>query len=134
MSNLVLLISDDVDTDRELRIALTKTTPACQLKAVRSRMEINASSSPSVILLDLTLSQDPAFDVLRWLRTDQRYKDVPVFVLGSQIIEQEVSTAYALGANACLLKQAVPDDIGPIAQGIAAYASLLPESGSALPS
>jgi DNA-binding NarL/FixJ family response regulator len=126
MSHSILLISDDNGMDDQLRLALVKTTPQCQLKLAGSREEVKALPAPSVILLDLMLSHAPAFDILRWLRNDQGYKHVPVFVLGSEIIDHDVNEAYALGANACLLKRAGSEALDPIAQGIAAYASLLP--------
>lgn len=131
MSHLILFISDDESTDRELRLALTKATPECELVFAGSREEVTAFGSPSVILLDLMLSHGPAFDVLRWLRIEAPYKDIPVFVLGSEIIDHEVTEAYALGANACLLKRPTDDGLDPLAQGIATYVSLLPNQRSA---
>jgi DNA-binding response OmpR family regulator len=131
MSHLILLISDDQSADQRLRLALAKTTPECQLGSAGSRAAVRAFPAPTVILLDLMLSHDPAFDVLRWLRAEEVYKNVPVFVLGSEIIDHEVNEAYALGANACLLKRPAPDGLEPIAQGIAAYASLLSKPGCA---
>jgi CheY-like chemotaxis protein len=92
---------------------------------VDSRAGIEALRTPSVILLDL--SKERAFDVLRWLRTDQRYKQVPVFVLTPRT--DDVTNAYALGANSCLLKQP-SQALEPIAEGIAAYASLVAESAA----
>jgi DNA-binding response OmpR family regulator len=133
MSHLILLISDDESTDRQLRLALTKTTPECRLASASSREEVRAFRAPTVILLDLMLARDPAFDVLRWLRVEKQYKDVPVFVLGSEIIDQDVNEAYTLGANACLLKRRTDEGLDPIAQGIAAYASLLPNPDCACP-
>lgn len=97
MSNLVLVISEDGQQDGQLRSALTRTASHCQVEFAASRAEIPTTHRPSLILLDLMLSREPAFDVLRWLRSEQRYQQIPVFVLGSEI-----------------------------AQGIAAYASLMP--------
>jgi DNA-binding NarL/FixJ family response regulator len=132
MSHVILLISDDKSTDQALRGALMNTTPVCELRSADRREAVRALPAPAVILLDLMLSRDPAFDVLRWLRAEDVYRHVPVFVLGSEIIDHEVNEAYALGANACLLKRSTSEGLAPIAQGIAAYASLLPNPGLAL--
>jgi DNA-binding response OmpR family regulator len=125
MSNLILVISDDRNPGGPLRQALTKTAPQCQVEFVRSREEIPPARRPALILLDLMLSREPAFDVLRWLRTEQRYQHTPVFVLGSEIVDQDVNEAYSLGANSCLLMRSRSDGFDQIAQGIATYASLI---------
>jgi CheY-like chemotaxis protein len=81
--------------------------------------------TPRLILLDLMLSNESAFDILRWIRTEERYKDVPVFVLAPQVLNMDVKDAYALGANSCFIQKPAPEGLGPIARGIAAYASLI---------
>jgi CheY-like chemotaxis protein len=124
MTNLILLVSDEDRADCPLQRALTRTAPEFRVELVDSREGIEALRTPSVILLDL--SQERALDVLRWLRTDPRYKQIPVFVLAPQA--DDVTNAYALGANSCLLKQSAREGLEPIAQGIAAYASLIAES------
>ena len=105
MKNLILLVSDDKSTGRQLLPVLARTAaPAFRVEVADSRAGIEALRIPSVILLDLMLSNEPAFDVLRWLRSDRRYKELPVFVLGSEDASHRVNEAYALGANSCLLK------------------------------
>ena len=126
MSQLILLISDDRSTEHRLRHALTKVAPECEVEVVGSRQEINAFRRPAVILLDLMLAGEPASDVLRWLRTEQQYERIPIFVLGSEVVDHEVNEAFALGANSCLLMRAAPEGFDPIAHGIATYASLIP--------
>ncbi len=126
MTNLILLVSDEDRVNCPLERALTKTAPEFRVELVENREGIEALRTPSVILLDLT--EERSLDVLRWLRTDPRYKQVPVFVLAPRA--DVVSNAYALGANSCLLKQPV-QKLEPIAQGIAAYASLIAESARA---
>ena len=123
MTNVILLVSDEDRADCPLQRALTRTAPEFRVELVDNRAGIEALRTPSVILLDL--SEERALDVLRWLRTDPRYKQVPVFVLAPQA--DDVTNAYALGANSCLLKQPA-QGLEPIAQGIAAYASLIVES------
>jgi len=66
----ILVISDDSGTDRQLRRAFKKTAPACNVRVVRSRKELDALHPPSLIILDLMRSSEAPFDVLRWLRTE----------------------------------------------------------------
>ncbi len=127
MSNLVLVVSDDRGADRQLQLALTKAAPECSAEFVSSIDEIKTSGRPTVILLDVKLSRERAFDVLRWLRAEQDYRQIPVFVLGSDFVAHDANEAYALGANSCLQRSA-RDEFEPIAHAIGAYTSLLAES------
>ncbi len=110
MNNLVLVISDDCKPGGQLRSVLTKTASQCQVQFAASRAEIPAAHRPSLILLDLMLSREPAFDVLRWLRSEQRYQQIPVFVLGSKIVDRDVNEAYSLGADSCLRMEPASGD------------------------
>jgi CheY-like chemotaxis protein len=126
MSNLIVLMSDEAGENDRLCLALTRTAPQCQVAFAGSRDEIKALRTPALILLDLMLSGESAFDVLRWLRSEQRYRDIPIFVLGSPVMDTGVNEAYALGANSCLLKGPEPEAVDTLAQSIATYASLMP--------
>jgi diguanylate cyclase (GGDEF)-like protein len=52
----------------------------------------------NLLILDLDAGPD-ALDVLRLIKTDVRYKDVPIIVTSENDFEQHVRTAYAYGAN-----------------------------------
>lgn len=124
MTNLILLVSDDDRGDSPLKLALTRMAPQFGVELATSRVEIEALRTPALILFDLKLSREPAFELLRWLRTHERYRQIPLFVLTPRT--DDVTNAYALGADSCLLRQP-SQRLGPIAQGIAAYASLIAE-------
>lgn len=121
----ILLVTEDRQTDQEVRHAFTESAPDLGVRVVRSRSEIESTKKPKLVLLDLTLSQEQPFDLLRWLRTDPRYTDVPVFVLGSGIVPQTASEAYRLGANSCFLKESEPNAFSKIVRAVAAYANLI---------
>jgi CheY-like chemotaxis protein len=128
----ILVVSDDSGTDRQLRRAFKKTAPACSVRVVRSRKELDELHPPSLIILDLMLSSEAPFDVLRWLRTEPRYKQAPVFVLGSEIVDHEIDEAYALGANSCFLKETEPQGLKKIAGAMATYVGLISTPGCAI--
>lgn len=61
---------------------------------------------PDVILLDLKMPKLNGFDFLKWLRA-QSERDLhllPVVVLSSSNLQEDVKKAYALGANSYLVK------------------------------
>ena len=59
---------------------------------------------PELILLDLKLPRRSGLEVLEWLKTDERLKEVPVVVLTSSIESQDLERAYALGVNSYVQK------------------------------
>jgi len=66
---------------------------------------------PDVILLDLKMPGFDGFDFLRWLRTDapDGQKRLPVIVMSSSDLKDDVDKAYSLGISAYITK---PIDFG----------------------
>lgn len=126
MSKLILLVADQEETDRGLECALKTSSAGCVIKSAGTRSEIAALARPSLIILDLMLSAEPASELLSWLRNEPIYRDVPVFVLGSQVVNRDIMEAYNVGANSCFLMELTREQFGPIAEGIATYVNMLP--------
>ena len=61
---------------------------------------------PDVILLDLKMAGFDGFDFLRWLRSDSpdHQRLLPVIVMSSSTLQQDVAQAYELGVSAYIAK------------------------------
>lgn len=61
---------------------------------------------PDVILLDLKMPRVNGFEFLEWLRSrgDKHQRFIPVVVMSSSGMREDVDRAYALGANSYLVK------------------------------
>lgn len=61
---------------------------------------------PDVILLDLKMPRINGFEFLQWLRSssDSHHHFIPVVVMSSSALREDVDRAYALGANSYLVK------------------------------
>jgi hypothetical protein len=125
MTNLVLLIGEDAGEDLSQAAGLHQHRIHRAGWSLLRTQPKSRRCSPGVILLDFVYSPKPAFEILRWLPTEQRFKEVPVFVLAPQTVD--VSEAYALGANSCFIQDQAREGLEPIVSGIAAYASLIGE-------
>ncbi|MFP4164247.1 MAG: response regulator [Chitinispirillaceae bacterium] len=54
---------------------------------------------PQLVLLDLQLPKVGGLDVLKFIRQQKGLKDLAVVVLTTSNLEQDMDTAYSLGAN-----------------------------------
>jgi CheY-like chemotaxis protein len=120
----MLLVLTDERAAASLSARISKVAPDLGLHHARDRQEVRSQPLPSVIVLDLDMAFDTAFEILSWARSQPLYRQVPVIGLTSPG-HNHADRAYALGANCCLLKPSEPAQMDGIAQGIAAYASLL---------
>jgi len=68
------------------------------------RPEREASGMPGLVLLDLQMPRMDGFGVLRKLRAAERTRFVPVVMLTSSVLPEDVRMAYCLGANGYLDK------------------------------
>lgn len=59
---------------------------------------------PLVILLDLNLPGADGYQVLERLKSNDRTKHIPVFILSSTDERRDIERCYALGCNAYLIK------------------------------
>ncbi|MFT5533890.1 MAG: two-component system response regulator [Burkholderiaceae bacterium] len=59
---------------------------------------------PKLVLLDLKLPRLDGIGVLREIRADSRTRLLPVIMLTSSLLEQDLDACYSLGANSYLVK------------------------------
>src|SRR3954463_15036656 len=76
---------------------------------------------PRLILLDLKMPRSNGFDVLTWLRSDQKLKAFPVVVLSSSNHDLDLRRAYELGANSYLIKPVSFDSLVDIVKAVHDY-------------
>ena len=70
---------------------------------------------PSLVLLDLKLPHITGLDVLKWVRQEAGLS-IPVVILSSSENEDDIATAYELGANAYLVKPSDTSELNGIAK------------------
>ena len=76
---------------------------------------------PNLVVLDLKMPRLSGFDVLAWLRQEEKCHWLPVIVLSSSNHEADVKRAYSLGANSYLVKPAAFDTLVEIVNAIWQY-------------
>ena len=66
---------------------------------------------PRLVLLDLKLPLLNGFEVLAWARSHNEFQRLPVFVLSSSDLPEDVSEAKRLGADDFFVKTDTFDDV-----------------------
>lgn len=111
-SKPILLVEDSpMDVELTLR-AFKKRNLVNPVQVARDGEEALAyieawdagQSPPAVILLDLKLPKVSGLEVLRLIKSHPTYRSIPVAVLTSSSIDQDIQTAYQLGANSYIVK------------------------------
>jgi CheY-like chemotaxis protein len=80
-------------------------TAAMRFLEIASEAEI-----PDLIFCDLRMPGMSGHEFIRWLR-QSKWKAVPVIVLSSSELLEDIRSAYALGANSFLIKPLDADEI-----------------------
>ncbi len=57
-----------------------------------------------LILLDLILPNTSGFDILKWLKKETQFKDIPVIVLSNLSSQTDVNQAFELGVVDYIVK------------------------------
>ena len=115
--NTILLAEDDPNDAKLIRRALVKARCANPVETVSDGELAIAYLSgatpyedrqryplPILMLLDLKMPKKNGFDVLQWIRSQPKLKRLPVVVLTSSSVPQDVNRAYEAGANSYLVK------------------------------
>ena len=123
-TDLVLVAEDNPDDALLLRRALEKAGIVARVKIVADGEEMllylegrgayaNRATSPmpSLIILDLKMPRKSGLEVLKWIDEHPDVAVVPTIVLSSSNLEQDVRTAYGLGANTYFVKPTTFDEL-----------------------
>ena len=108
----ILLVEDNVLDADLIRHAIQKAEASVSFDVARDGEEAvfflkrweEGTPTPIVILLDLKLPKLSGLEVLSVLKTHPRYKVLPVVVLTSSNLSEDIQKAYELGANSYILK------------------------------
>jgi CheY-like chemotaxis protein len=76
---------------------------------------------PGLVLLDLKMPRISGFEVLLWIRQEQRFRGLPVVVLTSSNQPADVERAYQSGANSYLVKPVDFNGLVDLAKNVHSY-------------
>ena len=110
----ILLAEDDDNDVRITRRAIKKGGLAAKIQVARDGQEaldrlfrrppFTDAERPDLVLLDINLPKLNGIEVLRTVKRDPVLQSIPVLMLTTSARQDDVSTAYALGANTYICK------------------------------
>jgi CheY-like chemotaxis protein len=108
-SDPVLLVDDDDDAILLIQLLLKRahvTSPIniatdgeLAIAYFQARLKNPAEPRPHIIFLDLKLPRRDGFEVLKWIRAQPEFKEIPIVIMSSSNRPLDMETARALGAD-----------------------------------
>jgi CheY-like chemotaxis protein len=131
----VILVVEDEPTDLLLlQRAFTRTGTRSQIRSVPDGdlavaylagegvyADRERHPLPNLMLLDLKLPRRSGFEVLDWVRHNDRLGSLPTIMLTSSRERVDVDKAYALGANSYFAKPGSFDELVELVQAFERY-------------
>ncbi len=112
------MVDDDEDDCLLVEAALYEALLKCDFHCVENGIEMmdylhrrgrfiepESSPRPDIILLDLNMPKMSGRDVLQELKTNPKYRSIPVIILTTSANDDDVLFCYNLGANTYIVKQ-----------------------------
>src|SRR5438046_7369778 len=104
-----MLLAEDNPDDVELTLAgLTRLNLANDIVVARDgaealdylhcrgKLAARNNGNPAVVLLDLKMPKVDGLEVLREIKSNQKFKDIPVVIINSSTQENDMSQSYHL--------------------------------------
>jgi CheY-like chemotaxis protein len=108
----ILLVEDDIVDVMTAKRALKDLKIPNQLIRVGNGEEAleylnnKGNAKPCIILLDLNMPKMNGFEFLNIIKADEKLKNIPVVVLTTSGIEQDITDSYKLGVAGYMVKSA----------------------------
>lgn len=125
------VVEDDPDDCALLSDAFRQQKLLCDLKFfsdgaqfldfLRSSDQLIELSSPALTLLDLNMPRMDGLATLSVLRSDMRFRHLPVVVFTTSNSEHDIQKTYMLGVTAYITKPSRQDDLNRIVDFITSY-------------
>src|SRR5205823_748497 len=76
---------------------------------------------PNILLIDLNMPRLNGLELLAWLRTQPEFQHLMILVLTGSAKNDQINTAYAMGANSYLVKPTQAQDLQRMIDAIFEY-------------
>ena len=116
----VILLADDNPADQNLtKRSIHKSAVKCDLRIVsdgeelidylsnsEKHLSVHGFRKPSIIILDLNMPRMDGRQVLKVIKSNPGYSEIPVIVFSTSNHKKDISTSYRLGCSSFITKPA----------------------------
>jgi CheY-like chemotaxis protein len=115
----ILMADDDPDDCLPVKDALAENQPAVELRVVENGEDLldylhrhgkyrseEPGPKPDLIFLDLNMPRKDGREALKEIKSDKTLRGIPVVVLSTSGVNEDVLESYGLGANSFVTKPA----------------------------
>lgn len=124
MHQTILYVEDDANDQFFVERIMKKLALSLELKFVSTGVEAiqyltgegefsdrRRFPLPTLILMDIKMPGKSGLEVLEWLKDHAALKKIPVVMISSSSLQEDIDRAYELGANAYVVKPPTLDQL-----------------------
>ncbi len=112
MNDYLILVAEDNDDHALITSDALASAHGINVRIVRARdgqealdvLDDAGEALPNLILLDIQMPRLDGFETLDQIKSDPRYRVIPVVMLSSSEDERDVARSYGLGSNSYVTK------------------------------
>lgn len=107
------LVIEDNENNREL-ISFILTYAGYEVQLAKNGLEgiqMTQSELPDFIILDIQLPDIDGFEVLKNLRSDKKFENIPIIIMSSYALDGDKKRIKDLGGNYYIEKPIIPETI-----------------------
>jgi len=111
MTKTIMFVDDSLDERILIRRQANKTGVGLRMiescggqDAIDLLESLDKRDLPGMVLLDLKMPKVDGLEVLKWIRSQEKTKNIPVVMFSTSDDEQDIANSYDLGANSYVLK------------------------------
>lgn len=111
MSTKTILIADDSSSMRAMLVAIVGAMGDYQIVEASSGFEalrLLPRDQIDLILTDINMPDINGLELISYLRANQNYKDIPVFIISTEGSAKDIEKGKQLGADEYLVKPFSP--------------------------
>jgi two-component system, sensor histidine kinase and response regulator len=103
---MIILVADDNALSRELIRELLESSGHAILEAQNGREALGLirSREPDLVFLDLQMPLQDGFSVIRELRNEDRFRELPVVAVTASAMKGDRERVIAAGFDSCIAK------------------------------
>lgn len=110
MGKRILVVEDEVEMVEMLKFRLEANNyEVITAYNGQEALDVVEKNKPDLVLLDLMIPVVSGYDVCRMLKSNEKYKDIPIIIVTARTQGREMGLAKELCVGDCIIKPYEPE-------------------------